>query len=94
MATLNTRRMVRGKGTDRNTTGSASRRLTNVNDTNMFHLGTRMPSMGPNDLERWESNHDHDMPSPDFQSKVDNADVYPMQAFPKAFPVNQCVMSF
>jgi len=50
--------------------------------------------MGPNDLERWESNHDHDMPSPDFQSKVDNVDVYPMQAFPKAFPVNQCVLSF
>ncbi|PPQ64158.1 hypothetical protein CVT24_008793 [Panaeolus cyanescens] len=46
MATLNTRRSVRGRGTDEQ--GEVS------NNTNMFHLGTRMPSMGPNDLERWD----------------------------------------
>ncbi|KAF9258572.1 hypothetical protein L218DRAFT_1080363 [Marasmius fiardii PR-910] len=48
MATLNTRRVVRGKGTDRQGTS---------NHTNIFHLGTRVPTMGPNDndLEGWES---------------------------------------
>ncbi|KJA16957.1 hypothetical protein HYPSUDRAFT_46878 [Hypholoma sublateritium FD-334 SS-4] len=46
MATLNSRRNISGRGTDRqgNTT----------NHTNLFHLGTRMPSMGPSDLERWD----------------------------------------
>ncbi|KXN83367.1 hypothetical protein AN958_01504 [Leucoagaricus sp. SymC.cos] len=46
MATLNTRRQVRGRGTEQedNTT----------NHTNMFHLGTRMPSMGPNDIDGWD----------------------------------------
>ncbi|KAF9465361.1 hypothetical protein BDZ94DRAFT_1214896 [Collybia nuda] len=47
MATLNTRRTVRGRGTDRQ--GATT------NNTNMFHLGTRMPSMGPADLGNWDS---------------------------------------
>ncbi|KAJ3571524.1 hypothetical protein NP233_g3705 [Leucocoprinus birnbaumii] len=46
MATLNTRRQVRGRGTEQQ--GDTT------NHTNMFHLGTRMPSMGPNDLEGWD----------------------------------------
>lgn len=46
MATLNTRRAIRGRGTDHQ--GATS------NNTNMFHLGTRMPSMGPNDLNLWD----------------------------------------
>jgi len=46
MATLNTRRSIRGRGTDHQ--GATT------NNTNMFHLGTRMPSMGPNDLEGWD----------------------------------------
>ncbi|KAF5364577.1 hypothetical protein D9758_005642 [Tetrapyrgos nigripes] len=50
MATLNTRRVVRGKGTDRQGDTTAS----NVN-TNMFHLGTRVPSLGPNNLDGWEA---------------------------------------
>ncbi|KAF8994484.1 hypothetical protein BDQ17DRAFT_1366867 [Cyathus striatus] len=37
MATLNTRRQVRGRGTDRQG---------DTNNTNLFHLGTRMPSVG------------------------------------------------
>ncbi|TFK70080.1 hypothetical protein BDN72DRAFT_896769 [Pluteus cervinus] len=45
LATLNTRRLVKGRGTDRQ--GLTS------NNTNMFHLGTRMPSViVPADLER------------------------------------------
>ncbi|KAH9480338.1 hypothetical protein JR316_0006936 [Psilocybe cubensis] len=43
---LNTRRTVRGRGTDKQ--GETS------NHTNLFALGTRMPSMGPNDLEQWD----------------------------------------
>lgn len=45
---LNTRRELRGRGTEEqgNTT----------NNTNMFHLGTRIPSMGPNDLEGYGVN--------------------------------------
>jgi len=43
---LNTRRAVRGRGTDRQ--GNTS------NHTNMFHLGTRLPSLGPSDLEHWD----------------------------------------
>ncbi|KAF9561799.1 hypothetical protein CPC08DRAFT_761879 [Agrocybe pediades] len=43
---LNTRRAVRGRGTDRQ--GHTS------NHTNLFALGTRMPSMGPSDLEHWD----------------------------------------
>ncbi|KAG7085326.1 hypothetical protein E1B28_002893 [Marasmius oreades] len=49
MATLNTRRIVRGKGTDRQVTS---------NNTNLFHLGTRVSAVvGPRtDLEDgWES---------------------------------------
>lgn len=45
MATLNTRRVVRGKGTDRQ--GSTNR------NTNMFPLGTRIPSMGPLEMDDW-----------------------------------------
>ncbi|KAJ3879361.1 hypothetical protein F5051DRAFT_427412 [Lentinula edodes] len=46
MATLNTRRVVRGRGTDKQNT---------TNRTNMFHLGTRVPSMGPTDMDGWET---------------------------------------
>ncbi|PPQ72256.1 hypothetical protein CVT26_006983 [Gymnopilus dilepis] len=46
LATLNTRRSIRGRGTEEQ--GRTS------NNTNMFHLGTRMPSMGPNDLQHWD----------------------------------------
>ncbi|KAJ3781173.1 hypothetical protein GGU10DRAFT_367598 [Lentinula aff. detonsa] len=47
MATLNTRRVIRGKGTDRQNT--------TANHTNIFHLGTRVPSMGPSDMAGWET---------------------------------------
>jgi len=48
MATLNTRRTVSGRGTDE--------RAAETNHTNMFALGTRVPSMGPEDFHgRWES---------------------------------------
>ncbi|KAF9451820.1 hypothetical protein P691DRAFT_806472 [Macrolepiota fuliginosa MF-IS2] len=46
MATLNTRRQVRGRGTEQQ--GDTT------NHTNMFHLGTRVPSMGPSDLDQWD----------------------------------------
>ncbi|KAG6856358.1 hypothetical protein H0H87_005345 [Tephrocybe sp. NHM501043] len=50
MATLNSRRTIRGRGTDRQ--GGTTSRATSKpdNNTNLFHLGTRMPSMGPVDL--------------------------------------------
>ncbi|RDB14778.1 hypothetical protein Hypma_016442 [Hypsizygus marmoreus] len=48
MATLNTRRTVRGRGTDRQ--GATS----NIH-TNMFHLGTRIPSVGPAELGGWDT---------------------------------------
>ncbi|KAJ8085157.1 hypothetical protein PM082_003941 [Marasmius tenuissimus] len=48
MATLNTRRVVRGKGTDKQGTS---------NNTNMFHLGTRQPSIVANELDMWETAH-------------------------------------
>ncbi|KAG7445532.1 uncharacterized protein BT62DRAFT_1006510 [Guyanagaster necrorhizus] len=47
MATLNTRRIVRGKGTDK--------QGTTTNNTNLFHLGTRMPSMGHIDVDQWDN---------------------------------------
>ncbi|TEB20129.1 hypothetical protein FA13DRAFT_1645385 [Coprinellus micaceus] len=47
MATLNTRRTIRGRGTDAQ--GGAT-----TNNTNMFHLGTRLPSMAPTDLNQWD----------------------------------------
>ncbi|KAF9265980.1 hypothetical protein L218DRAFT_956944 [Marasmius fiardii PR-910] len=56
MATLNTRRIVRGAGTDRQ--GSERQGGSNNPDqhnTNMFRLGTRLPSMGPNDMDGWEA---------------------------------------
>ncbi|EAU86311.2 hypothetical protein CC1G_08035 [Coprinopsis cinerea okayama7 len=43
---LNTRRQIRGRGTEKQDV--------TTNNTNMFHLGTRMPSMAPTDLERWD----------------------------------------
>lgn len=43
---FNTRRQVRGRGTEEQ--GNVT------NNTNMFHLGTRIPSMGPNNLEGWD----------------------------------------
>ncbi|KAK7058178.1 hypothetical protein R3P38DRAFT_2681271 [Favolaschia claudopus] len=53
LATLNTRRSVRGRGTDQQ--GTSSRRPTTKArteqeeiETNMFHLGTRMPSVYAN----------------------------------------------
>ncbi|KAK1225436.1 hypothetical protein PQX77_011627 [Marasmius sp. AFHP31] len=52
MATLNTRRVVRGKGTDKQGTSNPTG---GHNNTNMFHLGTRMPSLGPNDMDGWEA---------------------------------------
>jgi len=48
MATLNTRRIVRGRGTDKQGEPTAT------NHTNMFHLGTRVPSMRPSDAEQWD----------------------------------------
>ncbi|KAF5377942.1 hypothetical protein D9615_006750 [Tricholomella constricta] len=51
MATLNTRRTIRGRGTDRQG-GTTNKQDTS---TNMFHLGTRLPSMGPNELGGWDS---------------------------------------
>jgi len=42
---LNTRRIIRGRGTDHEEH--------TTNNTNMFRLGTRMPSMG-SELERWD----------------------------------------
>ncbi|KIY65256.1 hypothetical protein CYLTODRAFT_68340 [Cylindrobasidium torrendii FP15055 ss-10] len=44
MATLNTRRIVRGQGTDK--------QGTTTNHTNMFHLGTRMPSIA---MDNWDT---------------------------------------
>lgn len=44
---LNTRRQVRGRGTEQEG-------ATATNNTNMFHLGTRVPSMGPYDTDQWE----------------------------------------
>ncbi|KAK7013840.1 hypothetical protein R3P38DRAFT_2720568 [Favolaschia claudopus] len=56
LATLNTRRSVRGRGTDQQ--GTSSRRPTTKArteqeeiETNMFHLGTRMPSVYVNQEE-------------------------------------------
>ncbi|KAF9258933.1 hypothetical protein L218DRAFT_706435 [Marasmius fiardii PR-910] len=46
MATLNTRRVVRGKGTDRQEISK---------HTNLFHLGTRAPSMAPIDWQEFSS---------------------------------------
>ncbi|KAJ3763324.1 hypothetical protein EV360DRAFT_78485 [Lentinula raphanica] len=44
---LNTRRVIRGRGTDKQNT--------TTNHTNMFHLGTRVPSLGPSDMAGWET---------------------------------------
>lgn len=53
MATLNTRRTIRGRGTDRQ--GGTTATTKQDNNTNMFHLGTRLPSMGPNDFAAWDT---------------------------------------
>lgn len=51
LATLNTRRAVRGRGTDhdeKNSSATGPRRATTEREeveTNMFHLGTRMPTL-------------------------------------------------
>ncbi|KDR82516.1 hypothetical protein GALMADRAFT_237853 [Galerina marginata CBS 339.88] len=45
LATLNTRQSIQGRGTEQQAVS---------NNTNMFHLGTRMPSMGPSDLDEWD----------------------------------------
>ncbi|GLB38741.1 hypothetical protein LshimejAT787_0506060 [Lyophyllum shimeji] len=62
MATLNTRRTIRGRGTDRqgNTSGKQD------NNTNMFHLGTRLPSTGPTELGGWDSQKSGYMSDQDF----------------------------
>ncbi|KAK7444010.1 hypothetical protein VKT23_015406 [Stygiomarasmius scandens] len=49
MATLNMRRVVRGKGTDRQGNTASN------NNTNIFHLVTRVPSFGPREMEGWET---------------------------------------
>ena len=49
---LNTRRIVRGAGTDKQGTSNPTG---GVNHTNMFHLGTRIPSLGPTDMDGWEA---------------------------------------
>lgn len=72
MATLNTRRIVRGKGTDKQGTTS--------NNTNMFHLGTRMPSMAPIDVDQWDN-------SPVSPSSKDPDNEFPFSSYhypPKA----------
>lgn len=49
MATLNTRRIIRGSGKGTDEQGVTT------NNTNMFHLGTRLPSMAlPADFGRWD----------------------------------------
>lgn len=45
MATLNTRRIVRGRGTDRQQP-TISQNIDNPINTNTFYLGTRVPSVG------------------------------------------------
>ncbi|KAJ7123251.1 hypothetical protein C8R43DRAFT_1031970 [Mycena crocata] len=47
LATLNTRRVVRGRGTDHEKATTTERRATTraQEETNMFHLGTRMPTL-------------------------------------------------
>jgi len=54
LAALNTRRTVRGRGTE-------EQNSTTTRGTNLFHLGTRMPSLGPADLGRWDLERSMDM---------------------------------
>ncbi|CAA7265487.1 unnamed protein product [Cyclocybe aegerita] len=72
MATLNTRRSIRGRGTDK--------QGVTTNNTNMFHLGTRMPSMGPNDLEEWDK---VDPPFALQQQQSQNSPCHYMNGFPQ-----------
>lgn len=60
LATLNTRRVVQGRGTDdsekaetsiRRATTARSREQEEV-ETNMFHLGTRMPTLHEHDVDQ------------------------------------------
>ncbi|KAJ6542185.1 hypothetical protein DFH09DRAFT_46786 [Mycena vulgaris] len=61
LATLNTRRVVRGRGTDHEkdaTSASASARRATTREqqeveTNMFHLGTRMPTLHEGEPEEY-----------------------------------------
>lgn len=51
---LNTRRIIRGRGTDQEPTGntaSSSRHVPHDEETNLFQLGTRLPSMYIDDEE-------------------------------------------
>ncbi|KAF8886199.1 hypothetical protein BD779DRAFT_1531450 [Infundibulicybe gibba] len=61
IATLNTRRTTRSRlGTSERAVRGAS---ITTNHTNLFHLGTRMPSMGPVDIEyqeEWDSEKDNE----------------------------------
>ncbi|KAF9020835.1 hypothetical protein BDZ89DRAFT_1071947 [Hymenopellis radicata] len=70
MATLNTRRIVRGQGTDK--------QGTTTNNTNMFHLGTRMPSMGPVDMGSWR---DVDHGGSGSDQKGSQNEEFPMNSF-------------
>ncbi|KAJ7445040.1 hypothetical protein FB451DRAFT_1293182 [Mycena latifolia] len=53
LATLNTRRVVRGRGTDheKNTTERRATTREQQEETNMFHLGTRMPTVHEHEHE-------------------------------------------
>ncbi|KAJ7699609.1 hypothetical protein B0H17DRAFT_1196228 [Mycena rosella] len=55
LATLNTRRVVRGRGTDHEKETSSVRRATTreQQETNMFHLGTRMPTLHEHEPEAY-----------------------------------------
>ncbi|KAJ7921129.1 hypothetical protein B0H13DRAFT_2656178 [Mycena leptocephala] len=72
LATLNTRRVVRGRGTDHEQ-NSISRRPTTLApsvapevETNMFHLGTRMPSIHEVDYPEYP---DFDMVKPGYAAE-------------------------
>ncbi|KAF5390074.1 hypothetical protein D9757_003750 [Collybiopsis confluens] len=75
LATLNTRRVIRGRGTDR--------QGTNSNHTNMFHLGTRAPSMGPTDMDGWEAAYaqSHLNPNDQIQKDFDHRSSFPLNSF-------------
>ncbi|KAH8829429.1 hypothetical protein DL96DRAFT_1598072 [Flagelloscypha sp. PMI_526] len=55
LATLNTRRVIRGRGTDRNASNTAGGSRDHGRHSNMFALGTRAPSMTGADIENWQS---------------------------------------
>jgi hypothetical protein len=49
LATLNTRKVVRGRGTDKQQP-TLSQNINSHTNTNTFYLGTRIPSVGTVDL--------------------------------------------